>query len=537
ALDLAPDHVEAHIDRGLALAALGRIEQAEQAFARAGAIDPRRVAAYVNAVDSESGSTTDRFDARVIYLVHGFERIERCDWRDFDRYVTEFDRLIRSSAAGGAPLDNRTLAHHALIVPVPDSSRLLLARAVAARIASEAPAAARSTRSVRTSTRSGGRLNIGYISPDFRNHPSAYLTRSVYALHDRDGFRVHCYSLTGDDGSAVRREIESACDAFRDVTSLGADEAARAIAQDGIDILVDLAGYTRNSRTEILALRPAPVQVSYLGFCGTMGADFIDYAVVDRTVCPAGSEANWHERLVFMPESYYVAGGAPQAGSTMPSRADAGLPERGFVFCCFNNAFKIEPSIFGVWMRLLRDVPGSVLWLLASNPAAVANLRREAEARGVAGERLVFAPFVEHDRHIARIGLADLVLDTLWYNAHTTAVDALWAGVPVVTCPGRSMAARVGASLLHAVGLPEMIAADVEEYERTARQLAAAPDQLVKLRHKLRANRTVGTAGTVAPLFDVERWVRHIEDAFRRMWVLHAAGEPAQSFAVARRPA
>jgi predicted O-linked N-acetylglucosamine transferase (SPINDLY family) len=329
-----------------------------------------------------------------------------------------------------------------------------------------------------------------------------------------------------DDGSAIRRRLEAAFDEFHDVRWESDDGVARRIQASGIDILVDLNGHTDGNRLRILARRPAPIQAHFLGYPGTLGAEFIDYLFVDAFVVPRDQAKNYAENLVYLPDSYQVNDRKRPIAERMPTRQEHGLPHAGFVFCCFNQTYKITPALFDIWMALLRDVPASVMWLLRSNETAQDNLCREAERRNVDASRLVFAPRAELPDHLARLRLADLFLDTIPVNAHTTASDALWAGVPVLTCAGRSMAARVAGSLLHATGLPELVTQSLDEYEALARRLASDPEVLRRVRGTLEANRETG------PLFDTERFRRHIEAAYEQMWALKQAGEQPRSFAV-----
>jgi predicted O-linked N-acetylglucosamine transferase (SPINDLY family) len=278
---------------------------------------------------------------------------------------------------------------------------------------------------------------------------------------------------------------------------------------------------------DVFAHRPAPIQVNYLGFPGTLGAGYMDYIVADRIVIPPGDEAFYTEKVVHLPDSYQVNDARRHLPQGAPRRADHGLPETGFVFCDFNMSYKITPAMFAVWMRILRQVEGCVLWLLQGNTAAPDNLRREAERHGVAGGRLVFAPFVAMERQLDRLPLADLFLDTLPCNAHTTASDALWAGVPVLTCQGNAFSGRVAASLLQAVGLPELVTQTLDGYEALAVRLARDPAALQAIRQTLASNRKT------APLFDTGRYARNLESAYARMWDIFQRGEPPQGFAVA----
>ena len=354
------------------------------------------------------------------------------------------------------------------------------------------------------------RVRIGYLSNDFHAHATATLLVQVLERHDRTKVEVRAYSYSVDDGSPLRRRIEAAFDAFVDVSGLSDAEAAQRIRDDGVEILVDLKGYTRHARTAIVAMRPAPVQVEWVGFPGTTGAAFVDYAIVDPVVVPLANADEFTEKLAWLPDCYQPNDRLREIGPA-PGRAACGLPEDAFVFCSFNHTYKIRPALFDAWCRLLQAVPGSVLWLLESNAQARANLAREAVARGVDPARLVFAPLVPAEANLGRLGHADLVLDTLPVNAHTTASDALWAGVPIVTCVGDAFAGRVCASLLSAVGLPELATADLRAYEALALALATDPARLASVRERLRIGRER------APLFDSARFTRELEALYVRM--------------------
>jgi predicted O-linked N-acetylglucosamine transferase (SPINDLY family) len=372
-----------------------------------------------------------------------------------------------------------------------------------------------------------GRIALGYLSPDLQDHVVAHLAAGLFEHHDRARFEVHALSLGTDDASPMRQRLRRAFDTFLDADRLSDRAVAGEIRRLGIDILVDLGGHTRGSRPGIAALRPAPVQVSYFGYPGTTGAAFLDYVLVDRFAVPPAQQAFFSERLVHLPDSYQVNDRTRAIAGETPSRAQCGLPEAGFVFCCFSNPSKITPVVFDVWMRLLRAVPQSVLWLQDAGPRTTANLRREAHARGVDAARLACSPKLPLAAHLARHRLADLYLDTLPYNAHGMGSDALWAGLPLLTCAGRSFAARVCGSLLHAVGLPELVTASLADYEALALRLASDPALLGDIRARLAANRLS------MPLFDIDRFRRHIEAAYTRMWVRHLRGEPPEAFAVA----
>jgi protein O-GlcNAc transferase len=377
-----------------------------------------------------------------------------------------------------------------------------------------------------TGHRTSDRITVGYLSADFHEHATAYLIAELIEKHDRARFAVFAYSMGPDSTSPMRRRLVNAFDRFVDLKAASFGEAARCIQTDGVDILVDLKGLTRQSRPQIMALRPAPIQVNYLGYPGTMGAPFIDYILVDDFVVPPDQQPFFTEKLVHLPGCYQVNDSRRETAVHTPSRAECGLPDAGFVFCCFNNSFKFTPKMFEVWMRLLKAVPGSVLWLWEANRFIPANLRREALARGIAPERLVFAPPEPMPQHLARHRLADLFLDTLPYNAHTTASDALWMGCPVLTVAGQTFASRVAGSLLGTIGLPELITTSLQDYEEMALRLAREPDLLADFRARLQANRT--TSG----LFDGGRFARSLEQAYTAMWDIHASGQSPRAFAM-----
>jgi len=372
------------------------------------------------------------------------------------------------------------------------------------------------------------RIRVAYVSSDFLTHATAFLMAELPELHDRSAFEVYGVSFGLDDGSALRRRLLGAFDACLEAADRSDEEIAAWMREREIDIAVDLKGYTAAARPGIFALRPAPVQVSYLGYPGTMAAPFIDYLIADSFLIPQTEQCMYTEKIAYMPDSYQVNDRRRQVAEHPPTRTEAGLPAEGFVFCCFNASWKITRPVFEVWMRLLTQVPGSVLWLLQDNPWAAENLRREALARGVAPGRLVFCPRVDNEIHLARHRLADLFLDTLPCNAHTTASDALWSGLPLVTCAGRTFAARVAGSLLRAAGLAELTAASLDEYERMALELAHDPARSASLRARLMRDRET------LPLFDTPTFCRHIEAAYRHMWSLHRQGRAPETFAVER---
>ena len=335
----------------------------------------------------------------------------------------------------------------------------------------------------------------------------------VFDHHDKSGYEIIALSYGPDDRSRTRSRIETASDRFIDLRENSDIQAAKVIRAMEIDILVDLNGYTGDMRTGILAFRPAPVQVNFLGYPGTMGSPYVDYIIADPVLIPESQQAHYSEKIVYLADCYQPNDHSRMVSARSASRNETGLPESAFVFCCFNNNYKITPEIFAIWMRLLRATEGSVLWLLQDSPAAAANLRREAEAHGISPDRLIFASRTTPDLHLARHRLADLFLDTLPYNAHTTASDALWMGLPLITCAGNSFQSRVAASILTAAGLPELIAPTLADYETMALRLCRDPESMAHTRARLAANRNT------CALFDISRFTRNLESAFLRMRV------------------
>jgi protein O-GlcNAc transferase len=495
ALALKPQSAEASAGRGHALAGLKRPDEAIAAYGEALARKPDLV-----------GLQGDRI----------FARMQLCDWDGID---VESDRLLRAVRAGEAAASPFNL----LVSDASPADQLRCARSWTDRRYPAQPPLWRGERYAHE------RIRIGYVSADFRQHPVAYLAAGLFEAHDRARFEVIGFSIGPDDGSDIRRRLARAFDRFIDVAALGVDEVARRIRAEEVDLLVDLTGFTQNARPGIFARRPAPVQVNYLGFPGTMGAGYIDYIVADPVLVPRAHHDAYTEKVVTLPHSYMPHDTAGRAISDAAfERAQFGLPDGAFVFCCFNNAYKLNPRGFASRMRILKAVEGSVLWLSESHPAAMAHLRKHAAAAGVAGERLVFATRVASMAdHLARHRLADLFLDTLPYNAHTTASDALWTGLPVLTQIGESFAGRVAASLLTAIGLPELIVQRSEQFESLAIDLATTPEKLSAIRGRLAKNRMT------APLFDTKLFVRHLEVAYMTMMERSRAELPPQPIEVA----
>jgi protein O-GlcNAc transferase len=487
-------------DLGSALRAANQIEPALDVYRHALAIDPG------------NGPVLAR-------LTHQLER--SCAWIEAAALRPQVIAQSNAAIAAGRLSDELPFAQLAYD---DDPERiLLLARNVSNGIARRAGTPLPAAHPDRDPNRV---LRVGFVSHDFRNHAVAQLVHRVFEKLNRRALHVSAYSTGPDDNGPLRRAIVGRVDHFHDVRSLSHRQAADAIRTDGVDILVDLTGHTSGSRLDIAALRPAPLQVSWLGYPGTTGADFFDYLIADATVLPPGMEQYCSEAICRLPDSYLPTDDRQAIAASVPSRESQGLAASRFVFCSFNNMHKIEPVMFGVWMTLLHKTPGSVLWLHAYSELAGRNLRAAAKDRGIDPARLVFADRPTKNLHLARASLADLALDTRLYNGHTTTVDMLWAGVPVITLPGRTFQARVSASLLRSIGLPELIAPDLDGYKAMALELAQNPARLLALKAKLAENRQR------TPLFDTGRFARNLEQGFRGMWQTYCAGRNPASFDV-----
>ena len=495
ALAIKPDYAEVHFNRGLVLYALKRYEEA--------------IASYDEASFIRSDGTLKNVQGCRLC-----SKMQICDWTNIEaersdlfaamRKAEDFPWPFQTLAFSGAPSKPLRSARHFIaqyIVP-PSPSRY-------------------GTRSAMHTTK--------FVSPTCRE----IFTGTLWGMRlwaclsstiARDSSRVAISLMYRKDQIAER--IKDAFEIYIDAAERSDREIAELIWQLEIDILVDLSGFTGGNRVGVFAHRPAPIQVNYLAYPGTMGASYFDYIVADPTVIPQDHRAYYTEQIVWLPESYHVNDNRRPTPDNIPTRRECGLPDNAFVFCCFNNPHKITPEMFDIWMRLLCSIENSVAWVYAPNPLVLTNLRREAERRGVAAERLIAAPRKPFADHLARYRQADLFLDTLPYNAHTTANDALWAGLPVLTCLGESFAGRVGASLLGAIGLPELITRSLEEYEALALRLARDPSLLSSIKTKLACNRDTH------PLFDTERSTRHIEAAYKMMWEKYQRGEPAAGFTV-----
>jgi predicted O-linked N-acetylglucosamine transferase (SPINDLY family) len=500
ALVLKPDLAEAWLGRGTALDQLKRFAEA--------------LAAYDQALNLKP-------DLEYAEGVRLSAKITSCDWVTIEVEILHFLSAVTNQKLLTDPF---TL----LVIPTSSANQLQVTKTFVADQIS-IPALWRGQ------IHSHDRIRIGYFSADFRRHPVAQLAVGLFEQHDKLRFEITAISFGPDDGSDLHARIKSAAENFVDVRAMSDEELAQFIRNREIDVLVDLMGFTAYSRFGVISRRAAPIQVNFLGYPGTMGADFVDYIIADPTIIPKEHFPFYSEQVVWLPDTHLPTAyrrkennSHSESHKRVPTRGECNLAEAAFVFCCFNGSHKISPIIFDLWMRLLRAVPDGVLWLSKPNPTAEANLGKEAERRGVSRERLIFAPRAdEMSDHLARLRLADLFLDTLPYNAHTTACDALWAGVPVLTCAGETFAGRVAASLLRAVGLPELVATSLEDYEAVALKLAHDPSFLQAIKVKLLHNRDT------YPLFDTARFTRHIEAAYATMWERYQRGEEPQAFAVA----
>jgi protein O-GlcNAc transferase len=547
ALRIDPAHAPAHYDRGNALLALRRPGDAVAAFTRCLELDASHVDARINrgnafhALRRHDDAIADfdaallagpdapgvacnrgnallelkRYDeaaaafARVLELDAGYpyaigKRVHAqamaCDWRELPALIAAVHAGV---AAGRATIEPFALCGFATD---PMALRRCAELFTADQFPTQPPLVAPGHRHAHA------KIRIGYLGGEFRHQATSILATELFELHDKSRFEIVAFDNGWDDGSALRRRIDAAFDEIVDISALADAAAAREIARREIDILVNLNGYFGLGRTGVFARRPAPVQVNYLGFPGTMGAAYVDAIIADADTIPAGEEAAYTERVVRLPRCYQPNDRQRAIAAVAPTRAAVGLPDDAIVFACFNNTYKILPDTFAAWMRILAAVDGAVLWLLEDNDAATRNLRAAAAALGIAPERLRFAPRIALDEHLARHALADLFLDTLPYNAHTTASDALWAGLPVLSCLGSTFPGRVGASLLHALDLgDELLAPDMAAYEARAVALARAPARLAAIRARLAAARAT------APLFDTPAYCRDLERAFEAL--------------------
>ena len=486
AIQLNADFAEAWANKGLTLNDLGRHDEA--------------MAHYECAYRLKPG-----MDFVLGHLVH--TQMVLCDWKGFDLNVSELARKVAMGEPATVPFS---------LLSAIDSPDLHL-KAAQTWVNGRYPG----NLSLPAITKSKNqKIRVGYFSADFRHHPVAILTAELFELHDRDRFEIFAFSFgETTQGDEMRKRLVGAFDQFIDVKNRSDADIAQLSRSLNIDIAVDLGGHTKDSRTAIFSHRAAPVQVSYLGYAGSMGAGYIDYLIADRIIVPDSNRQYYAEKIAYLPNSFMVDDSKRQAAQGQPGRAQFSLPAEGIVYCCFNNSYKITPEIFGIWLNILAKVDGSVLWLSGSNDWSRENLKSEARQKGIDPGRLIFAERLDDARdHLARHRLADLFLDTLPYNAHTTAVDALRSGLPVLTILGKAFAGRVAASLLTTLDLPELITSSPEEYQSAAIEFGNSPEKLGQIRDRLAANRLS------TPLFNTPLYARHLEAAFAKMYARSQAG-------------
>lgn len=497
ALALQPDLAEAWFGRGYIFGQMRQPADAAIAYARARQLNPELPLLKGN-------------------LLH--QKMLICDWQDIDALIAEIEADLAAGEPAAEPFGWQGAA----------TSECSLQRCAELTNASRFPVSAPPLRAAMPAP--GAKIRIGYLSGEFREQATSLLLVGVLEQHDRDCFEIVAIDNGFNDGSATRRRIEGAVQDIVDISTMNDPQAVAAIRAQRIDVLVNLNGYFGEQRTGVFARRAAPIQVNYLGFPGTLGAGFMDYILADQQVLPAEHREFYSEKVAWLPDCYQANDDRRDISPRAFTREELGLPAQGFVFCCFNNAYKITPAVFDDWMRILAAVDDSVLWLLEDSAAAVANLRLEAAARGVDPARLIFAARMPPAEHLARHRCADLFLDTLPYNAHTTASDALWAGLPLLTHRGETFAGRVATSLLHHLGLPELITTTSDGYVQRAIELAQHSEQLAQIREQLAVNRLI------MPAFNTRLLTRHIEAAFRAMVDRQRAGLAPAHFTVAQGP-
>ena len=512
AIALKPDYAEAYAARGVALLGLKKFEQAVTSFEFALFMKPDL--AWVHFHRAEALRTLNEPEAAIaayekalaIDPENGVARGQMCFMQmllcDWPRAAATAQQLVAGIGHSGNPPSPFPLLALSESPAVLHEAAAHYGRVNYPRNEALGPIPKRNP---------SAKIHIGYYSADFENHATMHLMAGVFEHHDRSAFEVTAFSFGRESDDHMRARAVNAVDRFIDVRMTSDQDVARMSRDLGIDIAVDMKGYTRDRRTGIFAFRAAPIQVGYLAYPGGSGLDYIDYLLADKTVVPREHRAYYSEKIAWLPHSYQCNDSKREFPAPHQSRAALGLPETGFVFCGFNSPFKISPETFSGWMRILTRVEHSVLWLLEDNAIAANNLRKAAREQGIDPARLIFAPRVPIPEHLARHTLADLCLDSLPYNAHTTASDALWMELPVLTCLGKTFPGRVAASLLHALDLPELIAGSQADFEDAAVELARSPSTLAALREKLRAKRLS------APLFNTAQFTSDLEAIYRTM--------------------
>ena len=527
ALALKPNNAESFSNKGIALRTLNRFRVAGECFAKAIELSPNEAKYHFNLGNTFLGVHMYR-DAFVCFskaltldpdmdLLPGNCLLciqQLCDWKTWNTTLKKVIDGIEAGEMLTPPFPPLTSA-----VPAP-----LKKRAAEIYTARNFPQSERPLWNGQLYNHD--KIRVGYLSADFRKHAVSYLTVELYERHDRAAFEVHGFSLTPNDSSPIQKRVMGAFDYFHDLETVSDEDISALIRKLEIDVLIDLGGHTSAARTGILSRRPAPVQINFLGFPGTMGAQYIDYIIGDANLIPPEHQPYYSEKVIYMPECYQPTDTQKTVSEKAISRADCGLSETGFVFCCFNNNFKFTPDVFDIWMKILKEVKDSQLWLVEMSKQVKGNLNTEAEKRGIAAERLVFAQHVPYPEHLARHRCADLFLDTFHYNAGTMASEALWMGLPILTYPGDSFSNRMASSLLTDLDLPELIAASPEDYLRKAVELARSKENLSDVRKKLAANRET------SPLFDMARYTMHLEAAYATVARRTQEGLPPDHIAV-----
>jgi predicted O-linked N-acetylglucosamine transferase (SPINDLY family) len=513
AIAINPNYAEAHYNRGISLQELKQLEAAVESYDRAIAVNPTYAEAYANRgaaykdlkkIEAAIDSFDEAFEINpnMEYLIgmRQHARMFVCDWGGFDNQILELRRRIQLGMQA-------TTCLSAVALPITAKEQLEVSKVWVRNHHPYNPCLGPIPKYANPQ-----KIRIGYFSADFQNHATAHLMAELFELHDKDKFELIAFSFGPNLHDEMRQRISLAFDQFIDVTTLSDLEVAQLSRKLGIHIAIDLKGLTQDSRLGIFSYRAAPIQVSYLGYPGSLGAEYIDYLIADKTLIPEMSQPYYSEKIVYLPYSYQVNDRKKVIADTQFTKNELGLPLEGFVFCCFNSNYKITPEVFNSWIRILKAVEGSVLWLFEDNSSASFNLRKEAQARGLDPNRIIFAPRMQLPEHLARHKLADLFLDTNPCNAHTTASDALWSGLPVLTWMGESFASRVAGSLLQALDLPELIATGQEEYEQLAIDLATNTEKLKSIKNKLKRNRLK------EPLFDTPTFAKHLETAYTKMF-------------------
>jgi predicted O-linked N-acetylglucosamine transferase (SPINDLY family) len=494
ALAIKPDYADAYYNMGIALQQQNKLEEAIEAYTKALAIKPDHEAARVG-------------------KLHQSARI--CNWDTIAKDVNLIPEL---------GISERHVSPFALLSLEDSPDRHLIRSKIHANtdyLQKPLPPKGRPSKRPK-------RIRIGYFSTDFREHPVAYLIARVLELHDRNKFKIFGYSLHGSNSCEMRQRLVKSFDCFTDVQDMSDKDISFRARQDKIDIAIDLNGYTQNSRAGIFAYRAAPIQINYLGYPGTLGADFMDYILADRFLIPGENQKHFNEKPLYLPNTYMPTDDCREISQKPMNRSDMGLPDDAFIFCCFNNNYKISPNEFDIWMRLLTKVENSILWLRESNQFSSINMKNEAQKRKVDPSRLVFADKVPMDEHLARQRLADLFVDTFTFNAHTTATEALWADLPVVTKIGQGFAARVAGSLLNAVGLPELVTETEKDYEALILELATNSKKLAEIKDKLATNRLT------QPLFNTELYTKHLEQGYQEAYQNYFDGKMPQTIIVSK---